>query len=193
MSRSTHETFSIQIEVDFRLPGMNRSAVRSVETAMKLTILSLACALLSPLAFGQTSPTEDENPATEPAAFAQTSPTEDENATTGTVPTKVEAAATAAAQTIPTEDENPVTEPSLTKAEATATVNGTILAFTAEELLVLKTTADDPMTFVLGKTAYVDKAGNEITSAMVQEGAKVQVTYDMKGEQMVVNRVVLEE
>jgi hypothetical protein len=160
---------------------------------MKQTILSLACALLSPFAFAQTSPTEDENPATEPAATAQTIPTEDENPTTGTVPTKVEAAATAAAPTSPTEDENPVTEPSPTKAEDTATVNGTILAFTAEEMLVLKTTADEPMNFVLGKTAYVDRAGNEITSAMLKEGSQVQVTYDLKGEQMVVSRIVVDE
>lgn len=151
---------------------------------MKQTILSLACALLSPLVFAQTSPTEDENPATAPAAFAQTSPTEDENPTTELA---------AGAQTIPTEDENPVTEPSPTKAEDIVTVDGTILAFTAEEMLVLKTTADDPMTFVLGATAYVDRAGNEITSAMVKEGSQVQVTYDLNGDQMVVSRIVVDE
>ncbi len=177
------------MDVDIRPPEMNRP-VRSVETAMKQTILSLACALLSPLAFAQTSPTEEENPATEPAAFGQTSPTEDENPSTGTVPTGVEAAAT---QTIPTEDENPITEPSPTKAEDMLTVDGTILAFTAEEMLVLKTAADDPMNFVLGKTAYVDRAGNEITSATVKEGSQVQVTYDLKGEQMVVSRIVVDE
>ena len=44
---------------------------------MKHTILTLACALLSPLAFAQTTPTEDENPATTP------------------VPAKAEATATA--------------------------------------------------------------------------------------------------
>ncbi len=129
---------------------------------MKQPILILACALLSPLAFAQTNPTEEENPATQP------------------VPKKVETTATASAQSSPTEEENPVTEPSPKKAEATATASGTVLAFAADEMLVLKTTADDPMTFVLGQTAYQDKAGNEIASAMVKEGTQVQVTYRLE-------------
>lgn len=146
--------------------GNEQNGCALVQPFMKHTILTLACALLSPLAFAQTSPTEDENPTTEPAAFAQTSPTE---------------------------DENPITEPSPTKTEATAAVSGTVLAFTAEEMLVLKTPADDPMNFVLGKTAYVDKAGNEIASAIIKEGTQVQVTYDRNGDQMVVSRVVIDE
>lgn len=157
-------------------------AFRSIQEPMKQTIVTLACVLLSPLAFAQTSPIEDENPATEPAAIAQ-APTEDENPATEPV----------AFVQIPTEEENPVTEPSPKKAEATATVDGTVLAFAPDEMLVLKTTADDPMTFVLGKTAYLDKAGNEIASAMVKEGTQVQVTYDLNGEQMVVSHVVVAE
>ncbi|HWM26352.1 MAG TPA: hypothetical protein VNP98_16170 [Chthoniobacterales bacterium] len=142
---------------------------------MKQPILILAFALLSPLAFAQTNPTEEENPATQP------------------VPEKVETAAAASAQSSPTEEENPVTEPSPKKAEATATASGTVLAFAAGEMLVLKTTADDPMAFVLGQTAYQDKAGNEIASATVKEGTQVQVTYDLNGEQMVVSRIVVSE
>lgn len=142
---------------------------------MKQPILILACALLSPLAFAQTSPTEEENPTTEP------------------VPKKVETTTAASAQSSPTEEENPVTAPSPKKAEGTATASGTVLAFAADEMLVLKTTTDDPMTFVLGKTAYLDKAGNEIPSAMVKEGTQVQVTYDLNGEQMVVSRIVVSE
>lgn len=133
---------------------------------MKQTILTLACALLSPLAFAQTSPTEEENPATEPAASAQSSPTE---------------------------EENPVTEPSPVKAEDMKTVSGTVLAFTAEEMLVLKTTADEPMNFMLSKAAFVDGAGNEIASPLINEGSKVQVTYTLNGEQMVVSRVAVQE
>lgn len=145
---------------------MNKTAARSVQQLMKQTILILACALLSPLAFAQTSPTEDENPATEPAASAQSSPTE---------------------------EENPVTEPSPVKAEDMKTASGTVLAFTAEEMLVLKTTADEPMNFMLSKTAYLDGAGNEIASPLINEGSKVQVTYTLNGEQMVVSRVEVQE
>jgi hypothetical protein len=151
---------------------------------MKQTIITLACVLLSPLAFAQTSPTEDENPATKPATLAQTSPTEDENPATEPA---------ALAQTSPTEDENPVTEPSPVKAEDMKTVSGTVLAFTAEEMLVLKTTADEPMNFMLSKTAYVDGAGHETPSPMINEGTKVQVTYILNGDQMVANRVAFQE
>lgn len=133
---------------------------------MKQTILTLACALLSPLAFAQTSPTEDENPATDPAALAQTGPTE---------------------------EENPVTEPSPVKAEDMKTVSGTVLSFTTEEMLILKTTADEPMNFMLSKTEYLDGAGNKIASPMINEGSKVQVTYTLNGEQMVVSRVAVQE
>ena len=59
-------------------------------------------------------------------------------------------------------------------------------------MLVLKTAADDPMNFMLGKTAFVDGAGNEIASPVINEGSKVQVTYSLNGEQMVVSRVAIQ-
>lgn len=146
--------------------------------------MTLACVLLSPLAFAQTSPTEDENPTTGPAAAARAIPTEDENPATEPA---------GLAQTSPTEEENPVTEPSPVKAEDMKTVSGTVLGFTADEMLVLKTTADEPMNFMLSKTAFVDGAGNEIASPVINEGSKVQVTYTLNGEQMVVSRVAVQE
>jgi hypothetical protein len=91
----------------------------------------------------------------------------------------------------PTEEENPVTEPSPTNVEGT--VNGTVLAFTEDEMLVLKTTADDPMNFILSNTAYVDGAGNETATPMIPEGAKVQVTYSLNGDQMVAHYVAVAE
>lgn len=116
---------------------------------MKHTILTLACALLSPLAFAQTTPTEDENPATAP------------------VPAK---------------------------AEATATANGTVLSFSPEEMIVLKTAATDPESFVFGATVkFVDKAGTDVGSAMIKEGGKVQVTYQVDGDRKVASRVAVEE
>ena len=127
---------------------MNRTAARPVQQLMKQRIITLACALISPLAFAQTTPTEDENPATEP------------------VPAK---------------------------AEATASANGTVLAFSPEEMLVLKTAAEDPESFVIGATVkYVDKAGNESGPAMIKEGSKVQVTYEVNGDRKIASRVVEE-
>ena len=159
-----------------------------------------ACALLSPLAFAQSSPTEEENPATEPVPLAQSSPTEDENPATEPVPlaqsspTEEENPATepaGLAQSSPTEEENPVTEPSPTIVEGT--VAGTVLAFTEDEMLVLKTTADDPMHFMLSQTAYVDGAGNETATAVIPEGTKVHVTYSLNGDQMVALYVAVAE
>lgn len=166
---------------------------------MKQLIVIFACALLSPLAFAQSSPTEDENPTPEPVPFQQSSPTEDENPTTGPVPvaqsspTEDENPTTepaAMSPSSPTEEENPITEPSPTNVEGT--VSGTVLAFTEDEMLVLKATADDPMNFILSNTAYVDGAGNETATPMIQEGTKVRVTYSRNGDQMVANQIVVE-
>ncbi len=104
-----------------------------------------------PVPVAQSSPTEDENPATEPAAMSPSSPTE---------------------------EENPTTEPSPTNVEGT--VSGTVLAFTEDEMLVLKTAADDPMNFLLSNTAYLDGAGNETATPMIQEGT--QGTGDVQPE-----------
>ena len=160
---------------------MNRTAARSVQEPMKQIIVTLACALLSPLAFAQSSPTEEENPTTGPAPFAQSSPTEEENPTTEPA---------AFVPSSPTEEENPVTEPSPSNVQGT--VNGTVLAFTEDEMLVLKTTADDPLNFTLSNTAYLDSAGNETATPVIPEGTKVRVTYSLNGDQMVALQIVAE-
>jgi len=116
---------------------------------MKRTILSLACALIAPLAFAQTSTTTTETSSTKPTT---TSTTE------------------------------------------TTTTDGTVTTFTPGKTIVVKTTAVDPISYVLGKTVhYVNKAGKEIEASMVKPGARVHVYYDGTGETRVVNRVVVDE
>jgi hypothetical protein len=117
---------------------------------MKRTVLSLACALIAPLAFAQTSTTTSETTTTNPA-------------TTTTETT-------------------------------TTTTDGTVTTFTPGKTIVVKTTAVDPISYVLGKTVhYVNKAGREIEASMIKPGARVHVYYDTTGDTRVVNRVVVDE
>jgi len=118
---------------------------------MKRTILSLACALIAPLAFAQTSTTTTETSSTKPTTTSTTETT-------------------------------------------TTTTDGTVTTFTPGKTIVVKTTAVDPISYVLGKTVhYVNKAGKEIEASMVKPGARVHVYYDGTGETRVVNRVVVDE
>jgi hypothetical protein len=117
---------------------------------MKKTILSLACALIAPLAFAQTSTTTTEKT---------------------------------------------TTNPSTTTTETTTTSSdGTVTTFSPGERIVVKTTAVDPISYVLGKTVhYVNKAGRTIEASMIKPGARVHVYYDGAGETRVVNRVVVDD
>ena len=118
---------------------------------MKRTILSLACALIAPLAFAQTSTTTTETSSTKPTTTSTTETT-------------------------------------------TTTTDGTVTTFTPGKTIVVKTTAVDPISYVLGKTVhYVNKAGREIEATMIKPGARVHVYYDGTGETRVVNRVVVDE
>ena len=99
---------------------------------MKRTILTLACALIAPLAFAQTS--------------------------TSTSETKTTKGGTTTTET------------------TTTTTDGTVTTFTPGQSIVVKTTAVDPVSYLLGKTVhYVNKAGKEIEAAMIKPGAKVHV------------------
>ncbi|MEY2564518.1 MAG: hypothetical protein QOH88_2711 [Verrucomicrobiota bacterium] len=107
-----------------------------------------------------------------PLAFAQTSTTTTESSTTTTKPTT----ATTTTET------------------TTTTSDGTVTTFTPGKTIVVKTTATDPISYVLGKTVhYVNKAGKEIEAAMIKPGARVHVYYDTAGETRTVNRVVVDE
>jgi hypothetical protein len=116
---------------------------------MKRTILSLACALIAPLAFAQTSSTTTEKTTTDASGMTKTE---------------------------------------------TTTTEGTVTTFTPGERIVVKTTAVDPISYVLGKTVrYVNKAGREIEAAMIKPGTRVHVYYDGTGETRMVNRVVVDD
>jgi hypothetical protein len=113
---------------------------------MKRTILSLACALIAPVAFAQTKTTTSKP---------------------------------SSATTMET---------------TTTTTEGTVTTFTPGKTIVVKTTAVDPISYVLGKTVrYVNKTGEEIETSMIKPGARVHVYYDGTGETRVVNRVVVDE
>ena len=124
---------------------------------MKTTILSLACALIAPLAFAQTSTTTTETKSTKPTTATNAD--------------------------------------SVTTTETTSTTTeGTVTTFTPGKTIVVKTTAVDPVSYVLGKTVhYVNKAGKTIEASMIKPGARVHVYYDGAGEARVVNRVVVDE
>ena len=117
---------------------------------MKRTILSLACALIAPLAFAQTSTSTSETTTTKPGMT--------------------------------------------TTETTTTTTDGTVTTFTPGKTIVVKTTAVDPISYVLGKTVhYVNKAGKEIEASMIKPGARVHVYYDGTGETRVVNRVIVDD
>jgi hypothetical protein len=117
---------------------------------MKRTILSLAYALIAPLAFAQTSTTTSETTTTKPGMT--------------------------------------------TTETTTTTTDGTVTTFTPGKTIVVKTTALDPISYVLGKTVhYVNKAGKEIEASMIKPGARVHVYYDGTGETRVVNRVIVDD
>jgi hypothetical protein len=76
----------------------------------------------------------------------------------------------------------------------TTSTDGTVTTFTPGKTIVVKTTAVDPISYVLGKTVhYVNKAGKTIEASMIKPGARVHVYYDGTGETRVVNRVVVDE
>jgi hypothetical protein len=104
-----------------------------------------------------------------PLAFAQTSTTTTEKKTT--------------------------TAPGLTTSETTTTTaEGTVTTFTPGQMIVVKTTATEPISYALGKTVrFIDKTGMEIKASMIKPGARVHVYYDDRGGDRVVNRVVVDE
>ena len=99
------------------------------------------------------------------------------------------------AQTSTTTSQTTTTDPVTTKTETTTTTtDGTVTTFTPGKTIVVKTTAVDPISYVLGKTVhYVNKAGKEIEASMIKPGTRVHVYYDGTGETRVVNRVVVDE
>jgi Cu/Zn superoxide dismutase len=118
---------------------------------MKRTIVSLACALIAPVAFAQTSTTTEQTTTTQPTTTTETT-------------------------------------------TATTTASGTVTTYESGKTMVVKTESGNPVSYVLGKTVhYVNKAGKTVKHALIRPGTKVQVVYTQSGDQMVADRVIVEE
>src|SRR2546429_80553 len=89
-----------------------------------------------------------------------------------------------AQSTTTTTEKTTTNAPGMTTTETTTTTTeGTVTTFTPGERIVVKTTAVDPITYVLGKTVhYVNKAGKEIEATLIKPGTRVHVYYDNTGE-----------
>jgi len=107
-----------------------------------------------------------------PFAFAQTSTTTTESTTT----------------------KNPVTTESSTTTTTTST-DGTVTTFEPGKTIVVRRTgADGPISYLLGKTVrYVNREGAEIKAERIRPGTRVHVYYDGTGETRTVNRIMVDE
>ena len=183
---------------------------------MKQTLLSLALALISPLAFAQTNPGngDTENPV-DPNLEAATNSTDGlgNGETENPVDPNLEAATNSTDGPGNGETENPATpwfeatttstdgpgngeteNPVTPKTEAaTTTTDGSVAAFALDEMIAVITDEGESMNFGISTAAiYLDKAGNDIDASAIKEGSKVQVTAEENGDQMVASRIVVD-
>src|SRR5205807_9464860 len=107
-----------------------------------------------------------------PFAFAQTSTTTTESTTTKT---------------------NPVATTETTT--TTTSTDGTVTTFEPGKTIVVRRTgADGPISYLLGKTVrYVNREGAEIKAERIRPGTRVHVYYDGTGETRTVNRIMVDE
>jgi hypothetical protein len=77
----------------------------------------------------------------------------------------------------------------------TTTATGRVTTFSPGASLVLAASeGKTPISYMLSKTAkFLDRKGREIEASMVKPGANVEVTYEKSGDQMVVNRVIVDQ
>ena len=132
---------------------------------MKKVIIGLVCALLTPL------------------AFAQTSMTTSEETTTSTKPA-----------TTTSEETTTSTKPATTTETTTSTTYtaGTVTTYEPGKTVVVKSD-EGPVSFALGTAARViDGAGNVVT-APLRAGQKVRVYYTGPAESRTVERVIVED
>ncbi|HEX8897788.1 MAG TPA: hypothetical protein VF751_03755 [Chthoniobacterales bacterium] len=108
-----------------------------------------------------------------PFAFAQTSTTTTESSTTKT---------------------NPVASTTETTTTTTST-DGTVTTFEPGKTIVVRRTgADGPISYLLGKTVrYVNREGAEIKAERIRPGTRVHVYYDGTGDTRTVNRIMVDE
>jgi hypothetical protein len=132
---------------------------------VKKVIIGLICALLTPL------------------AFAQTSMTTSEETTTSTKPA-----------TTTSEETTTSTKPATTTDTTTSTTYtaGTVTTYEPGKTVVVKSD-QGPVSFALGTAArVVDGAGNVVT-APLRAGQKVRVYYTGPTESRTVERVIVED
>lgn len=96
-----------------------------------------------------------------------------------------------------TTTEQTTTQPTTTTTETTATsttASGTVTTYTPGRTIVVKSESGNPVSFMLGKTVhYVNKAGKTVKHAFIKPGTRVQVVYTKSGDEMVADRVVVDE
>ncbi len=133
---------------------------------MKHVILSFVMVLASPFAIAQTNEVTTSNGETENPVMPRTEVTTSNG-----------------------ETENPI----MPKIEwPVSTTDGSVAAFAADEMIVLKTAQGESASFVLSPTAtYLDMGGREVDASWITEGATVQVTAEENGEQRVATRIVV--
>ena len=100
------------------------------------------------------------------------------------------------AQMSTTTEQTTTTQPTTTT-ETTATsttASGTVTTYTPGRTIVVQSESGNPVSFMLGKTVhYVNKAGRTVKHAFIKPGTKVQVVYTKSGDEMVADRVVVDE
>jgi hypothetical protein len=84
---------------------------------------------------------------------------------------------------------NGVSETTTTTMEST----GTVTEFTPGQALILKTKAAEPVHYKFGKTVrYVASDGQVVEASKIRKDSKVRVHYIKDGEDMVVDKVIVE-
>jgi hypothetical protein len=132
---------------------------------VKKVIIGLVCALLTPL------------------AFAQTSMTTSEETTTSTKPA-----------TTTSEETTTSTKPATTTETTTSTTYtaGTVTTYEPGKTVVVKSD-QGPVSFALGTAARVVDGAGKVVTAPLRAGQKVRVYYTGPAESRTVERVIVED
>jgi hypothetical protein len=133
---------------------------------VKKAIIGLVCALLTPLAFAQTSTTTSEETTTSTKPATTTS----EETTTSTKPATT-------------------TEETTTSTTYTA---GTVTTYEPGKTVVVKSD-QGPVSFALGTAARVVDGAGKVVTAPLRPGQKVRVYYTGPAESRTVERVIVED
>jgi hypothetical protein len=99
-------------------------------------------------------------------------------------------AQTSSSSTTVATDKNGTTETTTTTTES----NGVVTEFTPGHHLFLKTEAAEPVHYKFGKTVtYVTTDGKVIEASKVRKDSKVRVHYVREGDDMLVDRVIIQD